>query len=83
MSSNNRILLVSLNLISDYDIALLQFLFCKSTVNLKECVAAIARLFCHSSNGWLQLELQMNSIPLKKGMSASACFKETQYPGKY
>ena len=31
----------------------------------------------HSSNGWLQLELRINSIPLKKGMTTSACFKET------
>ena len=54
---------------------------CKSTVNLKECVAAIALLQLkngHSSNGWLQLRLQINSISFKKGMTA--CFTETQYP---
>ena len=33
----------------------------------------------HSSNGWLQLKLCSNSIPLKKEMTASVCFKETQY----
>ena len=30
--------------ISNYDISLLQFLFCKNTVNLQKCVAAIALL---------------------------------------
>ena len=50
-------------LINNYDISLLQFLFCKNTVNLKECLAAFALLFCFSSNGWLQLELRINSIP--------------------
>ena len=33
----------------------------------------------HRMDGWLQLELRINSIPLKKGMTTSACFKETQY----
>ena len=28
-------------------------------------------------DGWLQLGLRNNSIPLKKGMTTSACFKET------
>ena len=27
--------------------------------------------------------MRINSIPLKKGMTAGACFKETQYPWKY
>ena len=76
MAANNRLLSVS----SNYDISLLQFLFCKTTVNLKECLAAFALLFCYSSKGRLQLELGINSIPLKKGMTASACFKETQHP---
>ena len=48
-----------------------------------ESQTAIALLFCHSSNEWLQLELPVNSIPLKKEMTACACFKETQYPWKY
>ena len=29
---------------------------------------------------WLQLELLINSIDLKKEMTASVCFKETEYP---
>ena len=70
-------------IISNYDISLLQLLFCKNTVNLKECLAVIALLFFHSSNGWLQLELQINLIPLKNWMTASDCFKEIQYPWKY
>ena len=71
-SSNNRLLSVCTYLkpggimISNYDISLPQFLFCKNTVNLKECVVAFALLFCYSSNGWLQLELRINSIPLQK-----------------
>ena len=64
----------------NYDISLLQFLFCKDIVNLKECVAAFVLLFCYSSNGWLQLELRIKSISLKKGMITSASFKETEYP---
>ena len=50
MSSNNRLLsnYKFLNqggiIISNYDISLLQLLFCKNTVNLKEGVAAIALL---------------------------------------
>ena len=63
-------------IISNYDITLLQFLFCKNTVNLKKCLAAFPLLFCCSSNGWLQLELRINSIPLEKGMTISVCFKE-------
>ena len=43
----------------------------------------IVLLFCYSSNGRLQLELQINSLPLKNEMTASACFKERQSPGKY
>ena len=31
-------------IISNYDISLLQFLFFKNTVNLKECVAAVAAI---------------------------------------
>ena len=65
---------------SNYDISLLKFLLCKNTVNLKECVVPFSLLFCYSSNGWLQLELRINSIPLEKGMTASASFRETQYP---
>ena len=34
----------------------------------------------NSLNGWLQLDLQNNSTPLKTGMTASACLKETQHP---
>ena len=34
-------------IISNDDIFLLQFLFCKNIVNLQKCVAAIALLFCH------------------------------------
>ena len=50
------------------------------TVNLKECVAAVTLIIekSNSSNGWLQLDLRINSITLKKGMTASACLKETQ-----
>ena len=70
-------------IISNYDIFLLQFLFCKNTVNLEEYVAAIVILFGHSSNEWMQLELWVNLIPLKKGITASTCFKETEYPSKY
>ena len=33
-----------------------------------------------SSNGWLQLELRINSLLLKKGMTTKTCLKETQYP---
>ena len=67
-------------IISDFDISLLQLLFYKNTVNLKECLAASALLFCYSPNGWLKLELKINLMTLKKEMTASACFKETQYP---
>ena len=56
----------------------LQFLFCKNTINLEECVAAITLLFCHSLNGWMQLELRVNSIPLKKGITVKP--SKTQYP---
>ena len=61
-----------------YDISLLQLLFCKNTVNLKECVAAFALLFCYSSNGWLQLELRINSIPLKKGKKKHTTLENTR-----
>ena len=49
MSSYNRLLSIYACLKSRmyqnyYDITLLQFLFCKSTGNLKECVAAITLL---------------------------------------
>ena len=67
-------------IISIYDISLLQFLFCKKAVNLKERVAAIALLLQkngNSLNGWLQLDLRINSIPLEIGMNARACLKET------
>ena len=30
----------------------------------------------NSLNGWLQLDLWINSIPMKKGMTESACLKE-------
>ena len=50
---------------------------CGERVNLKEWVATFGLLFCSSSKGWQQLELQINSIPLKNVMTASACFKET------
>ena len=33
-----------------------------------------------SSNGWLQLELRINSLLLKKGITTKTCLKETQYP---
>ena len=42
----------------------------KKAVSLKEWLAAITLLQFkkgHLSNGWLQLELQINSISLKKG----------------
>ena len=55
-------------IISNYDISLLQLLFCKDILNLKECVVAIVLLKQkegHSSNRWLQLELQINLIPFK------------------
>ena len=49
MSSYNRILSIYACLKSRmyqnyYDITLIQFLFCKSTGNLKECMAAITLL---------------------------------------
>ena len=56
-------------IISIYDISLIQFLFCKNTINLKECVAAIALLLYkkhHSWKKWLHLKLWINSIPFKK-----------------
>ena len=56
-------------IISIYDISLIQFLFCKNTINLKECVAAIALLLYkkhHSWKKWLHLKLRINSIPFKK-----------------
>ena len=53
-------------IISNFDISLLQFLFCKNTVNLKECVTAFALLFYYSSKGWLQLELWIKYL-WKKG----------------
>ena len=55
-------------IVSNCDISLLQLLFCKSIVNLKEWVAAIVFLLLkkdHSSNGRLQLELRINSILFK------------------
>ena len=89
MPSNNRLVSIYTSwdqggiLISNYDISLLQFLFCKNTVHLEECLAAFAILFCYSSNGWLQLGLRINSISSKKEMTASACFRETKYPFKH
>ena len=59
MSSYNRLLSIHACLKSRmyqnyYDITLLQFLFCKSTGNLKECVAAITllpKLLCTIKHG--------------------------------
>ena len=82
MSSNNRLLSIYTCqyiytnqggiIISNYDIFLLQFLFCKNTVNLKECLAAFALLFCYSSNGWLQLEL-LNTLILNTFEKIDEC----------
>ena len=64
-------------IISNYDIFLLQLLFCKNKANLKECVAAIALLLykkVHSSIRWLNTSeksddckclSQRNTVPLK------------------
>ena len=46
-------------IIINYDLSLLQFLFCKNTV--------FALLFCYISNGWLQLELELTQYLWKKG----------------
>ena len=34
----------------------------------------------NSLNGWLQLDLRINSIPLKIGIAASACLKKNGVP---
>ena len=62
-------------IISNYDTSLLQFLFCKNTIKLREFLAAFALLLCYSSNGWLQLELRINAISLKKWMTAKCLFQ--------
>ena len=77
-------------IISNYDISLLQLFLCQDIGNLKECVAAIVLLWLkkgHLSNGILQLELRINSIPYKylsntlytQFMSASALLKYTVF----
>ena len=62
-----------------YDISLLQFLFCKNTANFKECVDAV--LFYNKKGAYHRMDgCNWNcELALKKGMTASACFKETQY----
>ena len=79
MPSNNRLLLI----FSNYDFSLLSIPVLQKYSKFERMFGCICSLFCYSSNGWLQLELRINSIPLKKGMTPSACFKETQHPGKY
>ena len=67
-------------IISIYDISFLKFLFCKNTVSLEEWVAAKR---ASSTNGWLHLDLHINSILLKKGiMTADVCFKKLTVPLK-
>ena len=62
-----------------YDISLLQFLFCKNTVNFRECVDAVH--FYNKKGAYHRMDgCNWNcELALKKGMTASACFKETQY----
>ena len=54
-------------IISNCDMSLLQFLFCKNTVNLKECVT-FALLFYDRLNRRLQLELQTQYLWKKEGL---------------
>ena len=85
MSSYNRLLSIYACLKSrmyqnNCDISLLKYLFFKNTANLKECVAAITFFITKralSPYEWLQWNCES---ALKNEMTASACFKETQYP---
>ena len=64
-------------------ISLQQFLFCKNSkfdwMSGGNCSFLIEKKG-NSLNGWLQLDLRINSIPLKIGIAASACLKKTEYP---
>ena len=62
-----------------YDISLLQFLFCKNTANFRECVDGVH--FYNKKGAYHRMDgCNWNcELALKKGMTASACFKETQY----
>ena len=66
-------------------ISLLQVLFFKNTVNLKEWVNSITLLKqrkSNSSNGWLQMDLWINSIPMKKTDDGKCLFKRNTVPLK-
>ena len=54
-------------IINNYDISLLQFLFCKNTVNLKEWVAPLALLFCYSSMDGCNWNCELSQYFWKKG----------------
>ena len=62
-----------------YNISLLQFLFCKNTANFEKCMDAM--LLYNKKGAYHRMDgCNWNcELALKKGMTASACFKETQY----
>ena len=72
-------------IISNY-ISLLQFLFCRSSkfARMRGCNCSFI-IEKGPFREWmaLQLELRINSISLKNGISTSASLKETQYHWKY
>ena len=68
--------------ISNWDISLLQFMFCKNTVNLKEFLTAFSLSFCYSLNGWLQLKLQINLISFEKRDDCKCLFRRNTVPLK-
>ena len=55
-------------------------MLCKNIVNVKGCFAAFALLLCYSSMDGCNWNCELTQYILKKGMTASACFKETRYP---
>ena len=74
-------------IVGNYDISLLQILFCKNAVNFKESVAGTAFYNGekgHSSNGRLQLTLRLTQYFWKKEWLRVLLPKKLrQYPWKY
>ena len=44
---------------------------------MRDCNCSFITKKGHSSNGWMQMELRINPIPVKNGTTATVCFKET------
>ena len=69
-----------------------QYQYLLATISVLQKHSKFERMSCcnysfiikkgNSSNGWLQLNLQINSIPMKKGMTASALLKRNTVPLK-